>query len=119
MTELSALAPSNGLMEKRGGALINIDRKTLDKRMRAYLDPKLDWEGYKALGYGLLKDQARFHAKAARTKALSAEGFDDKRIVRYTLRPFETRWAYYTGVRPVWNEPRPRLWAQYEKNRPS
>ena len=49
VTELSALAPSNGLMEKRGGALINIDRKTLDKRMRAYLIPSSTGKGTRRL----------------------------------------------------------------------
>src|SRR5262249_4111908 len=33
-------------------------------------------------------------------------------IVRFAVRPFDTQWCYYTGVRPVWNEPRPSLWEQ-------
>jgi hypothetical protein len=113
VVDLCAIPPSNGLMEKRGGALIDIDRAALEKRMRAYFDRKLDWEDYKALGYGLTDDQARFVAKDARVKAQGAEEFDEKRLVRYSLRPFDTRTAYYTGVRPVWNEPRPALWPQF------
>ncbi len=42
LTELSAVAPSNGLMEKRGGALIDIDRDALEQRMKAYFNPDLD-----------------------------------------------------------------------------
>jgi hypothetical protein len=106
------MPPMNGLMEKRGGALIDIDRAKLEERMHAYFDPKLDWSEYSALGYGLTQVQGRFDPKSARIKALTAEKFDPDRIVRYSLRPFDTRWAYYTGVRPVWNEPRPQLWAQ-------
>ena len=45
-------------------------------------------------------------------KPYAAESFSEDRIVRYALRPFETRWCYYTAVRPIWNEPRPLLWAQ-------
>jgi len=64
------------------------------------------------LGYGLCERQSRFDPKQARSKVLRAERFDPARIVRYALRPFDNRWCYYTGIRPVWNEPRPRLWAQ-------
>ncbi len=112
VTELCAVPPSNGLMEKRGGALIDIDKKALDKRMRAYFDPKLDWEAYKALGYGLTDKQASFDPKAARARALSAEAFDSQRLVKYVVRPFEIRQAYYTAVPSVWNRARPSLWAQ-------
>ena len=31
---------------------------------------------------------------------------------RYALRPFDVRWCYYSAERPLWNEPRPKLWAQ-------
>jgi hypothetical protein len=110
--DLCAMPPSNGLMEKRGGALIDIDRVKLEKRMQTYLDPKLDWVEYQAVGQALIEKQGRFDPKAARLKVLAAEKFDDHRVVRYALRPFDARWAYYTGVRPIWNEPRPRLWAQ-------
>jgi hypothetical protein len=112
VTDLCAVAPGNGLMEKRGGALIDIERDRLASRMRAYFDPSLDWEQFRALGHRLTDDQARFDARLARKKAQSTERFDAERIVRYALRPFDVRWCYYTGVRPVWNEPRPSLWAQ-------
>ncbi|HUX44806.1 MAG TPA: type ISP restriction/modification enzyme, partial [Terracidiphilus sp.] len=52
-----------------------------------------------------------FDARKARTRALDA-GFRDEQIVRYAVRPFDTRWCYYTDARPIWNEPRPALWAQ-------
>ncbi|HUY28011.1 MAG TPA: type ISP restriction/modification enzyme [Candidatus Binataceae bacterium] len=111
--DLCAIPPSNGLMEKRGGALIDIDPAALEKRMRAYLDRKLDWEEYKALGYGLTDDQAAFEPKKARERARSQEEFGRSRIVRYAVRAFDTRWCYYTDVNPVWNRARPALWAQF------
>lgn len=112
VVDLCAVPPSNGLMEKRGGALIDIDKDSLAKRMKAYLDPKLDWDQFRALDYGLTEKQARFDPKAARDKIQHLEQFSAGRIVRYCIRPFDTRWCYYTGVRPIWNEPRPALWAQ-------
>jgi hypothetical protein len=112
LTDICAVAPSNGLMEKRGGALIDIDRDALEERMRAYFDADLGWEAYQKLGYGLVKPQARFDPKTARRKALLSKSFDERRLLRYAIRPLETRWCYYSEVRPIWNESRPFLWKQ-------
>ena len=58
-----------------------------------------------------LNELARFDARKARARALDA-GFRSEQIVRYAVRPFDTRWCYYSDERPIWNEPRPTLWAQ-------
>jgi len=112
LTDFCAEAPSNGLMEKRGGALIDIDRNELEQRMKVYFDPKIDWETLKGLKAGLTDDAARFEAKKARAKVIASESFDSSRLRRYALRPFDIRWCYYSPTRPLWNEPRPTLWAQ-------
>jgi hypothetical protein len=113
--DLCAVPPFNGLMEKRGGALIDIDRGSLETRMREYLDPGIPWEEYKA-SHAILTDNAgRFDAKEARAKAIQREAFAGDRLCRYAVRPFDARWCYYTSVRPIWNEPRPVLWAQHWK----
>ncbi|MDR1535683.1 MAG: N-6 DNA methylase [Planctomycetota bacterium] len=112
LTDLCAVPPMNGLMEKRGGALIDMDRDALERRMKAYFDKKLDWSAYVQRGYGLTKHMARFDPPAARKAVMARENFDAKRIVRYYVRPYDVRWCYYTGARPIWNEPRPTLWAQ-------
>ncbi|MFZ4556101.1 MAG: type ISP restriction/modification enzyme, partial [Pseudanabaena sp.] len=112
LTDICAVAPSNGLMEKRGGALIDIDRNALEERMRAYFDYKLSWEDYKGLNYGLVKPQASFDPKLTRSKVLVSGQFNPERIVRYALRPFETRWCYYTSESSIWNRSRPSLWNQ-------
>lgn len=112
LTEICSLPPSNGLMEKRGGALIDIDRDALEQRMRAYFNPDLDWEAYKALNYGLVKPQASFDPKVVRRKAILEDKFYPHHLVRYAIRPFEVRWCYYTSVSGVWNRSRPPLWKQ-------
>jgi len=112
LTEFCALSPSSGLMEKRGGVLIDIDRDALEQRMRAYLDPELSWDDYAALNYGLVKLRASFQPKVVRRKALLQGQFLPERLVRYALRPFEVRWCYYTSVSGVWNTPCPSLWKQ-------
>lgn len=112
LTELCAEAPSNGLMEKRASALIDIDRTTLERRMRDYYDLNVSWDELKALKTGLTENAARFGAKGARQIVLDAEKFQPNHLLRYALRPFDTRWCYYSSQRPLWNEPRPRFWAQ-------
>ena len=112
LIEICAEAPSNGLMEKRGGALIDIDRAALEHRMRSYYDPNVDWETLAALTSGLTQDAARFDAEKTRTKVLSAEKFKLGHLRKYAIRPFDYRWCYFSPVRPLWNEPRPALWAQ-------
>ncbi len=112
LTDLCAEAPSNGLMEKRGGALIDIERDALEQRMRLYYGVSVSWESVKALKTGLTQDAARFDAQKARAKVLAVEKFESYRLMRYALRPFDTRWCFYSPTRPLWNEPRPTLWAQ-------
>ncbi len=99
-------------MEKRGASLIQIDEPPLRRLMAAYFDKGTSWDAVASLGKGLTEDAARFDAKEARQKAQREEKYDEARIVRYATRPFDHQHAYYTGVRPVWNEPRPGLWSQ-------
>lgn len=112
LTELCEESPSNGLMEKRGGALIDTDRGMLESRIRKYYDSSTIWDDLRGLNSGLTKDAGRFDARSARAKVQAAESYDSHHLVRYAQRPFDTRWSYYSSVRPLWNEPRPRLWLQ-------
>jgi hypothetical protein len=114
LTDLCAVPPINGLMEKRGGALIDIDRNVLKERMQLYYDQKTEWKDLEALDSGLTKPAAHFHPKRARDKALGSEAFDETRLRRYAVRPFDTRWCYYSGVRTLWNRCRPKLWLQVQ-----
>ena len=56
-------------MEKRGGALMDIDRAALENRMRLYYDPDVEWETLKALGTGLTKTPPGLMPKKAREKS--------------------------------------------------
>lgn len=99
-------------MEKRGGTLIDTDQATLEQRMRRYCDPNVTWETLAAAGGGLVENAARFDARKTRNKILAVEKFVPSHLRAYFVRPFDTRYCYYSGVRPLWNEPRPTLWAQ-------
>jgi hypothetical protein len=108
----------NGLMEKRGGALLDIDRTLLEQRIKRYYDPAVSWEELERMGTGLTTNAARFDAKKNRAKVLAAELYQPNHLVRYAIRPLDTYWCYYSSVRSLWNECRPPLWAQcWEGNR--
>jgi hypothetical protein len=112
LTELCAKSPSNGLMEKRGGALMDIDRAALAERMRNYYNPNVSWDELKALETGLTESAAGFDPIKARLKVQAEGKFEPSRLRRYALRPFDTRWCYYSDVSPLWNRSRPALWEQ-------
>lgn len=109
LTELCAVAPTNGLFEKRGGALISYERDELKTRMEKYFDESVELS---TLHRGLASPAARFEPESTRKKVREIEGFKVDNLMRYTVRPFDLRWCYFTGVRPLWNEPRPTLRAQ-------
>ncbi|NLE53569.1 MAG: DNA methyltransferase, partial [Lentisphaerae bacterium] len=112
LTDLCAEAPSNGLMEKRGRALMDDDRNALEARMRRYFDQSISFDDLKREEHPLTKDAARYDARTARAKISSIESFTPERIRRYALRPYEHTYCYFTPTRPIWNEPRPTLAAQ-------
>ena len=101
----------DGMDECRGGALYDIAAEPLGKRMRDYFNPHLSWDEYQEMGGGLAKDAARFNARQTRDKALKGK-FDTDNIMPYTMRPLDDGYCYYTDQRPIWNEPRPKLWEQ-------
>ena len=98
----------DGMDECRKGALVDIHRESLEERMRRYFDAGVKWPEYQAGGGGLAKDAARFNAQTARQRALAA-GLGSGEIARHAMRPMDNGFCYYTGVRPIWNEPRPKL----------
>jgi len=95
----------NGLMEKRGGALIDIDRESLTARMQDYFDRTIPWEVYKQRGGGLAEPGSRFDPKEARERIQSEERFSPANIRRYTFKPGDNRWCYYSATRSLWSDP--------------
>jgi predicted helicase len=107
--ELSSLPPQNGLLEKRGGSLIDIDGERLRAAMEEYFDPALEWTAYRAAYSALTVPAAGFDPEIARSRALQHERFDPHMLQTYAIRPFDARSAYYTSFNPVWNRARPGL----------
>jgi hypothetical protein len=104
--------PTLGVLENRGDALIDVDRKALEARILRYHDSELDWDSVKGEIGALAQDAARFDAQKTREKVLRLEKFDPARVRRLLVRPMDVRWCYFSLVRPLWNDPRPAYAAQ-------
>jgi len=58
-------------MEKRSGALIDIEKKQLERQMQMYYDPQVGWEKLVALQTGLTKEAASYDPRAAGGREIS------------------------------------------------
>ena len=112
VVDLAASEPSLGLLEKRGGALIDISREKLIERIRGYFDKDLQLNELPDSLRGLEKDWARFNAARTRSKVLATLSFDEGKVLPIVMKPMDVRHAYVETARPLWNEPRPRLVGQ-------
>jgi hypothetical protein len=119
LIDFSLRPPFAGIAEDRRKALIGIDRSIIAERMKMYFDPSVDWETLAALKTGLTANVPRFDAKKARKALQQTETYNEKRLVRFAMRPFDLQWCYYSPVRPLWREPRPEYWAAYEIGSPA
>lgn len=104
---LAGFSPTLGLLENRKEALMSLDKEILESRMRLYYDQDVEWIELEKRRNGLTEDAARFDARKAREKVIKKEDFKLSSIRRVLAHPMNTRWCYYSSVRPLWNEPRP------------
>ncbi len=110
--DLADFKPSLGILENRGDSLIRIDLEPLEQDMSLYLDADLSWTELEKTGLGILKNAARYDAKATRIKVLGSDNKKKGAFTRILVRPMDTRWCYYSQTRPLWNEPRPNYYDQ-------
>ena len=102
----------NGMLDRRGGAVMDFSREALESRMRDYFNPDIKWAEYRAMGGGLAKNAHGFDARLARKNAAGPDGFNPDNIVRYGFRPFDFGFCYYTRLHSIWSRPRPGFWEQ-------
>jgi len=109
LTDLTTLEPLQGLMEKRGGALIDMDEGPLQTRMHRYFDDGVTWETLSEEGHPLTRDYARHDARRMRGRAVADSNFSNESILPFQFRAFDSRFCYYEPLGSVWNEARPKL----------
>ena len=104
--------------EGRSGALFGICRKDLSKRMKMYFDSEVVWEELESEGNGMTQEKSGYeYPREIRRKVIEKkEAYSDKRIVPYTVRPFDVQWAYYSNTPKVWNRRRENMWKQHFGN---
>ncbi len=112
VTELAAIRPFNGPVERRGRALISIDKEPLEFRMSRYFDPQVSDEEVEKIYASLMMTGNRIVGPAAREKILSEHSFDPNLIVKYPYKAFDVRWCYLSNLRPLFSEPSPQLLLQ-------
>ena len=92
-----------GVMERRGSALIDIDRGVLEDRMKIYFDRNIEWDEFHSLGHELDIERGRYDARKVRQKALINETFEDGNLVPHIFKPFDIRWAYHARTPGIWS----------------
>ena len=91
LKDIAVVPPENGLMEKRGGGLIDMDATRLEARMKVYFDASIPWEEFRKLGNPLADAASGYEPEKARKRLIHDEGFRPEQIVPYFTRPFDIR----------------------------
>jgi len=112
LSALCRVHPFNGPVERRGFALIAMDKATLVNRMRHYFDKDKSDAEIEKIHPSLMMTGNRIVGPEARKKILKEFTFNQHVIVRYPFKPFDTRWCYLENLRPLFSEPSPQLLSQ-------
>jgi hypothetical protein len=109
LTDLCAASPYNGPVERRGFALISMDKGPLADRISAYFDVTVSDDQIKNIHPSLMMTGNRIVGPEARRKVLGDFRYNESRIVRYPFKPLDLRWCYLENLRPLFSEPSPQL----------
>ena len=110
--------PSLGILDNRKEGLVSTERSVLETQMKRYLDGALSDTDWMAQGDPLTVPYARYEPIKTRRKVLSSQSFQGE-FIKVLVRPFDTRSAFYSTIRPLWNEPRPSYVNQINRSAPS
>jgi hypothetical protein len=108
VADCARIFPIPGMLEKRGGGLIDLNKKDLECKIRQYMDPSIDLSQAAIVNPALAQMRADYEPRTARINLLR-QGFRKKLIRSYLLFAFDIRFAYTTDVPSVWNRVRPPL----------
>jgi len=102
LTELCAVAPFNGPVERRGNSLIRFqtDRAGF-AALAAYLDAKVDDQAARAAEPRFMLSSGEFRAAEARAALKGKVRYDPQAISRYPFKPFDVRLAW-TRTSAIW-----------------
>lgn len=95
-----------GVKTSRDDLLVDIDRQSLEARMRRYFDPSIPNEEMELKAPGIATEAGRLAARRVRNK-LQALGLQSGRFFRYHYRPFDARWLYWEETSGLLDRGRP------------
>lgn len=114
VSELSAIAPFNGPIERRSNGLIAFEEDSAKfDSLQAYLNPNQTDEEISLIAPALMQSSGEFHAQKTRKKLAGRVTFRSDRICFYPWKPFDNRWAYLDSkIQPLFSRPNPPLLLQ-------
>jgi hypothetical protein len=110
VTEICALLPYNGPIERRGNSLIVFpDERGRLMRVADYLDPTVSDDDIRDRVPEFMNSSGEFKADKTRSQ-LKGRRFDASKIVTYPFKPFDIRIAYLDpDIAPLFSRPAPQL----------
>lgn len=108
MNEIAGERHIPGVVESRGGALIDLDDGKLRERMKVYFDRSIDWDDFRGRNHEM--DGHSYDARKVRDKVHhKKENFKERNLVSFLPAPFDVRWAYHAETSGVWDRNQPRF----------
>ena len=106
---LPDLLPVNfsGVNTNRDEFLVDTDIDRLRGRVADYFDPAHSHNDLARLHPSAMRPRARYDAEKVRDALLARGGPTESGFIRYTYRPFDTRWLYWEEDTKLLNEKRP------------
>ncbi len=95
-----------GVQTGRDGFLVDVDLDRLRARVGTYFDAAVSHEEIARRYPGVMKNTARFNARATRDTLIARGEPDDTGFVRFAYRPFDTRWIYWERETKLLDEKR-------------
>lgn len=108
---IQGVNPNRGL----DGGVIEIDRSTLEGRMRDYFS-SISSERFAERHPVLFTERSRYSPGEVRRKLNETSEYRPDRLVPYTVFPLDKRWLYYETECKLLNESRPELWQNLTDN---
>jgi hypothetical protein len=104
-------ASYQGVNPNRGleGSIVEMDRDTLEGRMREYYSDMPDDE-FCGRHPVLCEPRARYDPRRMRAFLRENSSFSEEAVVPYVVFPFDVRYLYYETAGKLLNERRPELW---------
>ena len=97
----------SGVNTNRDAFVVDVDLTSLKLRIADYFNSELSHEEVARLHPAAMQTRARYNPRAVRDTLLARGGPNENGFIRYTYRPFDTRWLYWEADTKLLNEKRP------------